>query len=52
MALHTLATVALQPLNVVGTLLQLSVKEHKNIYKTPVENVFQTLEGSAPNAKI
>lgn len=49
---HALATVILQPLNVVGTLLQLSVKEHKNIYNDPLVNQYSTLESKISNPKI
>lgn len=52
LAVHAIAAVLVQPLNVVGTLLQLSVKEHKNIYKTPSMSQFSSIENSTSNPKI
>ena len=35
---HTLVAAITQPLNVIGTLMQLSVKEHKHIHDSPPVN--------------
>ena len=44
---HAMLNVFLQPFNVIGTLLQLSVKEHANLYNTPTANSLNGIQDFA-----